>query len=209
MRNKTGLVVRTATVSRIMRGNVMALHFPLSDRASDVRPGCKTQRIAPTLRQVADLMCARIKEREYFKTCIVGHVNCCLQCAPTLFNCSVGLQSLEFGVSVTGESREKIRLTYPQETFKEHKGVGQNQRIYLAVITAKSTATHLFILKKEECSLNLHSTQKKIDSHEVDSNEDDCSSFRGDSPDNHPRPFATLHAMTFLVPQTVGDSLDS
>ncbi|GFN83020.1 hypothetical protein PoB_000952600 [Plakobranchus ocellatus] len=62
----------------------MAAPFPLSDRASDVRPGCKTQRIAPTLRQVADLMCARIKEREYFKTCIVGHVNCCLQCAPTL-----------------------------------------------------------------------------------------------------------------------------
>ncbi|GFO01468.1 hypothetical protein PoB_002797300 [Plakobranchus ocellatus] len=71
-------------VSRIMRGHVMAAPFPLSDRASDVRPGCKTQRIAPTLRQVADLMCARIKEREYFKTCIVGYVNCCLQCAPTL-----------------------------------------------------------------------------------------------------------------------------
>ncbi|GFO33071.1 hypothetical protein PoB_005957600 [Plakobranchus ocellatus] len=67
-----------------MRGHVMAAPFPLSDRASDVRPGCKTQRIVPTLRQVADLMCARIKEREYFKTCIVGHVNCCLQCAPTL-----------------------------------------------------------------------------------------------------------------------------
>ncbi|GFO28697.1 E3 ubiquitin-protein ligase mind-bomb [Plakobranchus ocellatus] len=62
----------------------MAAPFPLSDRASDVRPGCKTQRIAPTLRQVADLVCVRIKEREYFKTCIVGHVNCCLQCAPTL-----------------------------------------------------------------------------------------------------------------------------
>ncbi|GFO45127.1 hypothetical protein PoB_007163200 [Plakobranchus ocellatus] len=62
----------------------MAPPFPLSDRASDVRQGCKTQRIAPTLGQVADLMCARIKEREYFKTCIVGHVNCCLQCAPTL-----------------------------------------------------------------------------------------------------------------------------
>ncbi|GFN96822.1 histone-lysine N-methyltransferase SETMAR [Plakobranchus ocellatus] len=62
----------------------MAAPFPLSDRANDVRPGCKTQRIAPTLRQVADLMCARSKEREYFKTCIVGHVNCCLQCAPTL-----------------------------------------------------------------------------------------------------------------------------
>ncbi|GFO04317.1 hypothetical protein PoB_003082200 [Plakobranchus ocellatus] len=62
----------------------MAAPFPLSNRASDVRPGCKTQRIAPTLRQVADLMCARIKEREYFKTCIVGHVNCCVQCAPTL-----------------------------------------------------------------------------------------------------------------------------
>ncbi|GFO19473.1 THAP domain-containing protein [Plakobranchus ocellatus] len=50
----------------------------LTDKASDVRPGCKTQRIAPTLRQVADLLCASIKEREYFKTCIVGHVNCCL-----------------------------------------------------------------------------------------------------------------------------------
>ncbi|GFO17325.1 hypothetical protein PoB_004383000 [Plakobranchus ocellatus] len=62
----------------------MAAPFPLSDRASDVRPGCKIQRIAPTLRQVADLMCARIKEREYFKACIVGHVNCCLQCGPTL-----------------------------------------------------------------------------------------------------------------------------
>ncbi|GFN95576.1 hypothetical protein PoB_002208200 [Plakobranchus ocellatus] len=62
----------------------MAAPFPLSDRASDVRPGCKTQRIAPTPRQVADLVCVRIKEREYFKTCIVGHVNCCLQCAPTL-----------------------------------------------------------------------------------------------------------------------------
>ncbi|GFO19382.1 hypothetical protein PoB_004588700 [Plakobranchus ocellatus] len=62
----------------------MAAPFPSSDRASDARPGCKTQRIAPTLLQVADLMCARIKEREYFKTCIVGHVNCCLQCAPTL-----------------------------------------------------------------------------------------------------------------------------
>ncbi|GFO13148.1 hypothetical protein PoB_003965300 [Plakobranchus ocellatus] len=62
----------------------MAALYPLSDRASDVRPGCKTQRIAPTLRQVADFMCARMKEREYFKTFIVGHVNCCLQCAPTL-----------------------------------------------------------------------------------------------------------------------------
>ncbi|GFO13751.1 hypothetical protein PoB_004025600 [Plakobranchus ocellatus] len=62
----------------------MAVPFLLSDRASDVRPGCKTQRIAPTPRQVADMMCARIKEREYFKTCIVGHVKCCLQCGPTL-----------------------------------------------------------------------------------------------------------------------------
>ncbi|GFN78133.1 hypothetical protein PoB_000463900 [Plakobranchus ocellatus] len=62
----------------------MAPPFPLSNRASDVRPGCKTQRIAPTLRQVADLVCAPTKEREYFKTCIVGHVNCCFQCGPTL-----------------------------------------------------------------------------------------------------------------------------
>ncbi|GFO15350.1 hypothetical protein PoB_004185500 [Plakobranchus ocellatus] len=75
---------RAATVSRIMRGHVMTSPFPLSARATYVRPGCKTERIAPTLRQVADLVCARTKEREYFKTCIVGHVNCCLQRAPTL-----------------------------------------------------------------------------------------------------------------------------
>ncbi|GFN98081.1 hypothetical protein PoB_002458700 [Plakobranchus ocellatus] len=62
----------------------MAPPFSLSNRATDVRPGCKTQKIAPTLRQAADLVCARTKEREYFKTCIVGHVNCCLQCGPTL-----------------------------------------------------------------------------------------------------------------------------
>ncbi|GFO25618.1 hypothetical protein PoB_005212300 [Plakobranchus ocellatus] len=67
----------------------MASPFPLSVRATDVRPGCKTQRIAPTLRQVADLVCARTKEREYFKTCIVGHVNCCLQSGPTLTATSV------------------------------------------------------------------------------------------------------------------------
>ncbi|GFN75962.1 hypothetical protein PoB_000246800 [Plakobranchus ocellatus] len=84
-------MVRAATVSRIMRGHVMAAPFPLSDRTSDVRPGCKTQRIAPTLRQVADLMCAHIIEREYFKTCIVGHVNCCLQCGSTLTATSVRL----------------------------------------------------------------------------------------------------------------------
>ncbi|GFO06942.1 hypothetical protein PoB_003344700 [Plakobranchus ocellatus] len=80
----TRLVIRAATVSRIMHGDVMELIFPLSNRATDVRPGCKTQRIAHTLRQVADLVCALTKEREYFKTCLVGHVNCCLQCGPTL-----------------------------------------------------------------------------------------------------------------------------
>ncbi|GFO03382.1 hypothetical protein PoB_002988700 [Plakobranchus ocellatus] len=62
----------------------MAPLFPLSDRATDVRLGFKTEGIDPTLRQVADLVCARTKERENFKTCIVGHVNCCLQCGPTL-----------------------------------------------------------------------------------------------------------------------------
>ncbi|GFO08590.1 hypothetical protein PoB_003509500 [Plakobranchus ocellatus] len=62
----------------------MAPPFPLSNRATDVRPGCKTQRIAPTLRQEAGLVCALIKERKYFKTFIVGHVICCLQCGPTL-----------------------------------------------------------------------------------------------------------------------------
>ncbi|GFN80799.1 hypothetical protein PoB_000730500 [Plakobranchus ocellatus] len=67
----------------------MAPPFPLSNKATDVRPGCKTQRIASTLRQVANLVCARIKEREYFKTCIVGHVNCCLQCGLTLTATSV------------------------------------------------------------------------------------------------------------------------
>ncbi|GFO46362.1 LOW QUALITY PROTEIN: protein canopy homolog 2-like, partial [Plakobranchus ocellatus] len=62
----------------------MAPPFPLSNRATDIRPGCKTQRIVLTLQQVADLVCTRTKERKYFKTCIVGHVNCCLQCGPTL-----------------------------------------------------------------------------------------------------------------------------
>ncbi|GFO19111.1 hypothetical protein PoB_004561600 [Plakobranchus ocellatus] len=62
----------------------MAPLFPLSNRVTDVRPGCKTQRIAPTLRHVADLMCTGTKERQYYKTCIVGHVNCCLQCGPSL-----------------------------------------------------------------------------------------------------------------------------
>ncbi|GFO08195.1 spry domain-containing socs box protein 4 [Plakobranchus ocellatus] len=58
--------------------------LPLSNRTTDVRTGFKTQRIAPTLRQVAEFVCALTKERGYFKTCIVGHVNCCLQCGPTL-----------------------------------------------------------------------------------------------------------------------------
>ncbi|GFO22253.1 hypothetical protein PoB_004875800 [Plakobranchus ocellatus] len=66
-----------------MRDHVMAPPFPLSNRATDVRPGCKTEKIAPTLRQAADLVCARTK------TCIVGHVNCCLQCGPTLTATSV------------------------------------------------------------------------------------------------------------------------
>ncbi|GFO24922.1 hypothetical protein PoB_005142700 [Plakobranchus ocellatus] len=52
-------------VSSIMRGQVMATPFPLSNRATDVKPGCKTQRITPTLRQVADLVCARTTEKEY------------------------------------------------------------------------------------------------------------------------------------------------
>ncbi|GFN80896.1 hypothetical protein PoB_000740200 [Plakobranchus ocellatus] len=56
---------RAAAVSRIMRGHVLAPPFPLSNRATDVRPGCKTKRIAPTLRQVADLMCAHTKEKVF------------------------------------------------------------------------------------------------------------------------------------------------
>ncbi|GFN86730.1 hypothetical protein PoB_001323600 [Plakobranchus ocellatus] len=62
----------------------MAPPFPLCNRGTYVRPGRKTRRLAPTLRQAADLVYARTKEREYFKTCIVGHVNCCLQCGSTL-----------------------------------------------------------------------------------------------------------------------------
>ncbi|GFO32532.1 hypothetical protein PoB_005903700 [Plakobranchus ocellatus] len=48
-----------------MRGHVTAPRFPLSNRVTDVRRGCKIQRIAPTLRQVADLVCARTKERVF------------------------------------------------------------------------------------------------------------------------------------------------
>ncbi|GFN96790.1 hypothetical protein PoB_002329600 [Plakobranchus ocellatus] len=50
LRNKTGLVVRTATVNRIMSGHVVGTPFPLSHRAAGVRPSCKAQRIAPILR---------------------------------------------------------------------------------------------------------------------------------------------------------------
>ncbi|GFO48680.1 hypothetical protein PoB_007518500 [Plakobranchus ocellatus] len=65
-----------------MRGYVMVAPFPLSNRATDVRPGCKTQRIAPTLRQDGSgsrLGVLSLKELEFFQTCIVGHLNCCLQ----------------------------------------------------------------------------------------------------------------------------------
>ncbi|GFN89260.1 hypothetical protein PoB_001576600 [Plakobranchus ocellatus] len=48
--SKTGLVVSAVTVSRIMRGHVMAPLLPLSNRSTDIRPGCNTQRIAPTPR---------------------------------------------------------------------------------------------------------------------------------------------------------------
>ncbi|GFO39018.1 hypothetical protein PoB_006552300 [Plakobranchus ocellatus] len=83
LRNKTGLVVRAAMVSRIMRGRKMAPHFRLSNGATDVRPGCKTQRITPRFDKMevtADLACSRPKKLECFRPCIVGHVNCCLQC---------------------------------------------------------------------------------------------------------------------------------
>ncbi|GFO28208.1 hypothetical protein PoB_005471300 [Plakobranchus ocellatus] len=69
LRNKTGLMLRAAKVIRIMHGREMVTPFPLSNRATDVRPGCKTQKIALMLRQVADLVCTRTEEREYFKTC--------------------------------------------------------------------------------------------------------------------------------------------
>ncbi|GFN77089.1 hypothetical protein PoB_000359500 [Plakobranchus ocellatus] len=98
-----------------MRGHVTAPPFPLSDRAADVRPGCKTQRIAPTLRQVADLMFAGTKEREYFKTCIVRHVNCCLQCGHTLTATSVLQVShdksrrLQFGPTLRLPRSETLR----------------------------------------------------------------------------------------------------
>ncbi|GFO03730.1 hypothetical protein PoB_003023500 [Plakobranchus ocellatus] len=57
---------RQRSVSRIIRSHVMASPFALSNRAADVRPGCKTRRIAPTLRQVTDLVYARTSE--YFQT---------------------------------------------------------------------------------------------------------------------------------------------
>ncbi|GFN74043.1 vacuolar segregation protein pep7-like [Plakobranchus ocellatus] len=62
LRNKTGLMVRAAMVSRIMCGHVMASPFPLSNRATRQDQGGKTQRIANTLRQEADLVCAPTKE---------------------------------------------------------------------------------------------------------------------------------------------------
>ncbi|GFO15618.1 hypothetical protein PoB_004212300 [Plakobranchus ocellatus] len=54
LRNKTGLVVRKATVNKILWGTP----FPLFNRATDVRSGCNTQRVAPTLRLA--ISCSRL-----------------------------------------------------------------------------------------------------------------------------------------------------
>ncbi|GFO27292.1 hypothetical protein PoB_005379700 [Plakobranchus ocellatus] len=119
-----------------MRGHVTAPPFPLSDRASDVRPGCKTQKIALTLRQVAVLMCARIKEREYFKTCIVGHVNCCLQCGPTLTLTTpgLGLDSTATDTGVKGGHEDRRSVHSNLSRFRsEAPGFKYHQR-YLAEV---------------------------------------------------------------------------
>ncbi|GFO42056.1 hypothetical protein PoB_006856100 [Plakobranchus ocellatus] len=50
-----------------MRGHVMAPRSPLSNRATDVRPGYKAQKVAPSLRQAADSLCASTKERRVFQ----------------------------------------------------------------------------------------------------------------------------------------------
>ncbi|GFO14000.1 hypothetical protein PoB_004050500 [Plakobranchus ocellatus] len=42
--NNAGLVVSVAMLSKIMRADVMTASLPLSDRITDVRPGCKTPR---------------------------------------------------------------------------------------------------------------------------------------------------------------------
>ncbi|GFO34039.1 hypothetical protein PoB_006054400 [Plakobranchus ocellatus] len=66
----------------------MAPLFPSSYRATDVRAGCKTLRIAPTLRQDESrsrLGCSHTKEmRVFLQTCLVRHVNRCLQFRPEL-----------------------------------------------------------------------------------------------------------------------------
>ncbi|GFN85379.1 hypothetical protein PoB_001188500 [Plakobranchus ocellatus] len=100
MGHKKAANTQPETTSRLAKGFLKLLCMPRMNgailyidklkckfcklEATDIRPGFKTQRIAPTLRQAADLVCGRTKEREHFKTCIVGHVNCCLQCGPTL-----------------------------------------------------------------------------------------------------------------------------
>ncbi|GFN96250.1 hypothetical protein PoB_002275600 [Plakobranchus ocellatus] len=68
----------------------MASPFPLSKRFADARPGCKTQKIAPTLRQEGSRSRLGVlspkKKLEHFKTSIVGLVKCCLQCGlPVMF----------------------------------------------------------------------------------------------------------------------------
>ncbi|GFO27136.1 hypothetical protein PoB_005364100 [Plakobranchus ocellatus] len=124
--DETSVVIRAATVSRIMRGHVMAPPFPLSNRVTDVRSCCKTQRIASAIRQVADLVCACTKERDYFKTCIVGHVNCCLQCGPTLSLTTDRDMSLE--TFIIHEVNFQVRLEGKNEAISVQPGHRSHHR---------------------------------------------------------------------------------
>ncbi|GFN78130.1 hypothetical protein PoB_000463600 [Plakobranchus ocellatus] len=132
----------------------MAPPFPLSDRATDVRPGCKTQRIDATLRQVADLVCALTKERGYFKTCIVGHVNCCLQCAPTLTATSVLQVShdksrrLQCGSTLRPNPRRRQQFTCPTiHVLKYLVSLGESTPSRLRLPSCRSIGAILCVLQ--------------------------------------------------------------
>ncbi|GFO18310.1 hypothetical protein PoB_004481500 [Plakobranchus ocellatus] len=66
---KNGLVLHAATVSRLMPCHVTVSLFALSNRATDVRPGCCIRKIALTFdnrKDPVDLACFRTKETRVF-----------------------------------------------------------------------------------------------------------------------------------------------
>ncbi|GFN80907.1 hypothetical protein PoB_000741300 [Plakobranchus ocellatus] len=90
----------------------------------------------------ADLACSCPKKLEYFKTCIVGHVNCCLQCVLT-----VRLQRIRFhtvlSMKFISPQQGDLRLSGPPSGQGAGSGARTRDRRVPADLRANSQATVL------------------------------------------------------------------